>query len=79
VSKKKIAVEMVPAASIDDPLFTSEGVCEYLIISPRTLKRLTKKKSLSFIRLSSGAFRFRKSQVEAFLERRTVNAKGIAA
>jgi len=65
VSKSKNPIEIVPAIIIDDPLLTSVQVCEYLIISPRTLKRLTKKKALSFIRLSGGAFHFRKSDVEA--------------
>jgi excisionase family DNA binding protein len=76
---KKIPIEMVPAASVDDPLFTSEQLCSYLEISTRTLKRLTAKKALNFIRLSAGAYRFRKSAVEAFLGRRTVQAKGVAA
>jgi len=59
---------------IDDPLLTSADVCAYLAIAPRTLKRYTAKKILSFIRLSGGAFRFRKSEIDAFLERRTVKA-----
>ena len=61
---------------IDDPLLTSADVCAYLAIAPRTLKRYTAKKFFSFIQQSSGAYRFRKSAIDAFLERRTVHAKG---
>jgi excisionase family DNA binding protein len=70
---------MVPAASIDDPLFTSAQVREYLSISARTLKRRCAENALRYIRLSGGAYRFRKSEVEAFIQRRTVNARGVAA
>jgi len=73
VSKKKIRVDRW-SQLIDDPLLTSEECCKYLVISRRTLKRYTAKKFFSFIRQSSGAFRFRKSEIDAFLERRTVKA-----
>ncbi len=74
MSKEKVHVDRW-SQLIDDPLLTSEEVCAYLIISRRTLKRYTAKKFFSFIRQSSGAFRFRKSEIDAFLERRTVHAK----
>jgi excisionase family DNA binding protein len=60
-------------------LLIGEEVCTWLKISDRTLSRWTASRSIKYIRLSRGNYRFRKSDVEEFLQRRTVSSVKKAA
>jgi excisionase family DNA binding protein len=57
-------------------LLTSEQVCEFLQISPKTLQRLRLRRSLSYIRVQ-GQIRFRQSVLENYIDKFTV--RGTAA
>jgi excisionase family DNA binding protein len=69
-----LAAEQI-AALPSTALLVGEEVCIWLKISDRTLSRWTASRSIKYIRLSRGNYRFRKSDVEEFLERRTVGKK----
>jgi excisionase family DNA binding protein len=67
------------AALPSTALLIGEEVCLWLKISDRTLSRWTASRSIKHIRLSRGNYRFRKSDVEEFLQRRTVGSLKKAA
>lgn len=63
------------APSAASPRFlTSAEVCALLRIDRRTLRRYTKKRLLSFVR-RGGGYLFPSSEVERFIESRTVPSR----
>jgi excisionase family DNA binding protein len=57
-----------------DRLLTSREFCGRLRISKKTLQRWIRAKRINYIRLSSGAYRFRPEAVKLFLAQREVHA-----
>ena len=65
-----------PIREGDDEILTGHQACAILSISSKTLKRLRDKKMIGFIVISAGNYRYyRKRHVEAFLQRREMNAR----
>ncbi len=65
-----------PTREGDDELLTGQQACAILSSSSKTLKRLRDKKEIGFIVISAGNYRYyRKRHVEAFLQRREMNAR----
>ena len=52
------------------PLWVEEQVAEYLAIEPRTCRLWRTARGLPFIRISSKAVRYRKADIDAWLDRR---------
>ncbi len=61
-----------------DPLLTPAEVAELLRISPRALRKLRRRRPLPFYRVG-GALRFRRPDVDAWLEAMRVDPAGQAA
>ena len=62
-----------------DPLLNGDQVGEVLGCSTRTVRALAARGELSRVVLGNRSTRYRLSDVEAFIERRTVKAGGAAA
>jgi len=60
-------------------LFDLTEAAEYLKISNRALRDLCKRKAITYIRLDRYNWRFRISDLETYLVRRTVQAKAVYA
>jgi len=54
---------------------TLAEAAEYLQLPPRTVRELCTRKRLSHARLNYRNFRFRRDDLDAYLEKRTVLAK----
>ena len=52
------------------PLWVEEQVAEYLAIEPRTCRLWRTTRGLPFIRISSKAVRYRKADIDQWLDRR---------
>jgi|TARA_R100000482_G_C5045505_1_gene110277 excisionase family DNA binding protein len=50
-------------------------VAEYLQVSPKTIRRLTKTKKLPFVKVSHKVLRFNKSRVDAWVSRYELNVE----
>ena len=50
-------------------------VAEYLQVSPKTIRRLTKIKKLPFVKVSHKVLRFNKSRVDAWVSRYELNVE----
>jgi Helix-turn-helix domain len=65
-----------PVRDGDDELLTGQQTCAILDISSRTLYRLREKKEIGFITIGTNNYRYyRKRHVEAFMQRREMNAR----
>jgi excisionase family DNA binding protein len=63
--------------SLSDGPLTLVEAATYLKIPVRSLRDLCKRKRISHARLNYRTFRFRKSDLEIYLNRRTIPAKGV--
>jgi len=65
---------MSPMTPNDQPdLLTEAQAAEYLSITPRTIRLWRNRRSLPFIKITNKCIRFRRRDIEAWLERsRTV-------
>jgi excisionase family DNA binding protein len=61
----------------DSPLTLIEAAA-FLKIPIRTLRDLCKRQRITHARLNYRTYRFRKSDLETYLNRRTIPAKGVA-
>jgi hypothetical protein len=65
-----------PIREGDDEILNNHQVCAILGICSKTLKRLRDKKAIGFIVVSASNYRYyRKRHVEAFIQRREMNAR----
>jgi len=60
----------------DSPLTLIEAAA-YLKLPVRSLRDLCKRKRISHARLNYRTYRFRKADLEIYLNRRTIQAKGV--
>jgi excisionase family DNA binding protein len=60
----------------DSPLTLIEAAA-YLKLPVRSLRDLCKRKRVSHARLNYRTYRFRKADLEIYLNRRTIQAKGV--
>jgi excisionase family DNA binding protein len=63
--------------SLSDSPLTLVEAATYLKIPVRSLRDLCRRKRISHARLNYRTFRFRKSDLEIYLSRRTIPAKGV--
>ena len=61
------------------PLWVEEQVAEYLAIEPRTCRLWRTARGLPFIRISSKAVRYRKADIDAWLDRRRCQTGKVGA
>lgn len=59
---------------MENQLLTTKEVAKFLRVSETTIYRLVKRGELPAIKRGKGYTRFRKSQIEAFLDRYTTEA-----
>lgn len=77
MSQRKSVVSVVPIksqSSSESGLLDAKEACRYLKISLRTLRRWVKEGRITFLRYSTQAQRFRKVDLDAFLESVMVKA-----
>jgi excisionase family DNA binding protein len=67
----------MPTVSVTDGLLTLSGAAEYLQVSERALRDLCRSKAITHVRLDYRNYRFRLSELDAFLNSRTHRAKGV--
>jgi len=72
-------ISLNPVRDGDDELLTSAKVCAIVGISTTTLSRWNTESPprIPFLRLSKGNYRWRKSELEAYLERQHVDRRKI--
>jgi excisionase family DNA binding protein len=63
--------------SLIDGLLDMDGAADYLGISRRALRDFCNRGAITFIKLDYRNKRFRISDLDAFLESRTMRAKGV--
>jgi excisionase family DNA binding protein len=76
----KTRAEMIaenPIRDGDDEFLNSAQVCAILGISSSTLSRYNRKKSIRFTMLSQSNYRYRKSDVEAYMVSRQIDQRRV--
>jgi excisionase family DNA binding protein len=77
MSQRKSVVPVVPIksqSSSESDVLDAREACRYLKISLRTLRRYVKEGRITFLRYSAQAQRFRKVDLDAFMESVLVKA-----
>lgn len=67
---RRVVREELKSAAIDDRLLTSEQVAEILGYSVHQVHRLKREKKLNGFMLGENSLRFRRSEVERFIQAR---------
>ena len=68
MSQKKSVVPAKTQSGSEPDILDAKEACRYLRISLRTLRRYTTEGRITFLRYSAQALRFRKADLDAFLE-----------
>jgi excisionase family DNA binding protein len=63
---------VLKTAAVETGLLDDQQAAAYLITTPRTLREWRARRGLPFIRITSKVIRFRKNDLDAWLERRRV-------
>ena len=58
-------------------LLTRQEVAEILNVSSRTVRRLEERRLISRVRLSGSTVRYKRKEVEDFIERRTIERRTV--
>jgi excisionase family DNA binding protein len=69
----------VEDVSIDNGLFGIDEAAEYLGVTRRYLRELCLRRKIRFAKPNYRTWAFKKADLEAYLDRITINAKGVYA
>ncbi len=68
---RRVVREELERFQLSDPLLDAKEAATLLGVKPRTVWDWRKEGRLPYVEISSGCFRFRKSEIEKFLDERT--------
>jgi excisionase family DNA binding protein len=70
--------QIAPKETLPDGLRTTEQAAEFLSISTETLRRLCRKKAISFIKVTNSEYRFRKGDLDEYIASRNNRRKSVS-
>ena len=59
---------LIPSAKQEEPVLDVPGLCEYLKVTPKWIHQRTHMKEIPFYKLSNKQLRFRKRDIDKWLE-----------
>ena len=68
--------DLTPTTPAQAALWTDKEVCEFLSCEPRTLRLWRRSRGLPFLRITSKVLRYRRPDVERWLDSRRVQIRG---